>query len=572
MDLALNYPVNDWGINIEKEKGTEFGDGKNIALEREKILTDLLLLLKEFRNADTLQKKLEILVEGIRTTGWRRVHLYVYDFRQNELKSAASHGLTKGEIEYLIENPLKLKDIEYIFRGGYNKFRIGLSYYFPHDCDDEFIQKQRVSGVYSSITPEEFESWHPEDILYFPILDLYGKIIGLVSVDDPVSGKRPTEESLREVELFIDYATFVLTETEFQDYFSKTKGLISRLFDLSPAMIIIVESDGRIIDINNSVSKDLGYLPNDLIGKAESSIFSSDINFSNMSRIRAQGVFNGEILLSCKDGTELWGYMSSVPVFDTHGEIDGYITTIVDITESKQLQQYLIRAEKLAGIGVLASGIAHEINNPLYAILGLAEEILDFKELPESLDPMVKEILKYTEDAADIVKNLSSYTYSAQREAPSSVDLNAIIGKAIKMIERSANVSGVVFELDLAEIPVIQASTGEITQVFANLITNALGALKGEGGIISIKTRHVGDNVECRIRDSGSGIPEEIGDRIFEPFFTTKDVGKGTGLGLYVCYRILTKHRGSIVVESTSSEGTCFLVTIPTPKNGISEM
>jgi len=572
LDLALNYPVNDWGINIEKEKGTEFGDGKNIALEREKILTDLLLLLKEFRNADTLQKKLEILVEGIRTTGWRRVHLYVYDFRQNELKSAASHGLTKGEIEYLIENPLKLKDIEYIFRGGYNKFRIGLSYYFPHDCDDEFIQKQRVSGVYSSITPEEFESWHPEDILYFPILDLYGKIIGLVSVDDPVSGKRPTEESLREVELFIDYATFVLTETEFQDYFSKTKGLISRLFDLSPAMIIIVESDGRIIDINNSVSKDLGYLPNDLIGKAESSIFSSDINFSNMSRIRAQGVFNGEILLSCKDGTELWGYMSSVPVFDTHGEIDGYITTIVDITESKQLQQYLIRAEKLAGIGVLASGIAHEINNPLYAILGLAEEILDFKELPESLDPMVKEILKYTEDAADIVKNLSSYTYSAQREAPSSVDLNAIIGKAIKMIERSANVSGVVFELDLAEIPVIQASTGEITQVFANLITNALGALKGEGGIISIKTRHVGDNVECRIRDSGSGIPEEIGDRIFEPFFTTKDVGKGTGLGLYVCYRILTKHRGSIVVESTSSEGTCFLVTIPTPKNGISEM
>jgi PAS domain S-box-containing protein len=526
------------------------------------ILRRILPIIYKLRDAQTAGEKFDLLAEGIRLTGWQRVHLYVIDFSAGDLRSAASKGLTEEQVEKLRKNPLKLKDIEYIFQPKYEKFKIGRSYYFPYDCGDGFIEKKRATGVHSSIHTDKAQAWHPEDILYFPILDLYGKIMGVVSVDDPISGEKPTEESLSIVELLIDYATAILTETEYQDYFSKTRGLISRLFDLSPAMIFVIDEKNKIIDINDSVSKHLGYMPSDLINRNESVIFSSDVEFEEMTKGRKNGVYNGEVLLSKKDGSDLWGYASSVPVFDTNGKIDGYITSIVDITESKQLQRYLIRAEKLAGIGVLASGIAHEINNPLYAILGLAEELLTEKDLSPKMESMIDEIIFNTEEAATIVKNLSTYAYSAKTESSSSVDLNDVIKNAIGVMERTSATKGVIFDLDLAEVPSVQASTGEITQVIGNVLSNAVDSMPN-GGLVSIKTRKVGNNVECRIRDTGTGIPEEVRDRVFDPFFTTKEVGSGTGLGLYVCYRILTKHRGSIAVENTSCGGTCFLITLP---------
>lgn len=525
------------------------------------ILHKILPIIHKLRDVKASVDKFDLLAEGIRLTGWQRVHLYVMDFDSGDLRSAASKGLTEEQIEKLRNNPLKLKDIEYIFQPKYEKFRIGRSYYFPYDCGDGFIDEKRTTGVHSSIDYDG-NSWNPEDILYFPIIDFYGKIIGVVSVDDPVSGERPTQESLGVVELLIDYATAILTETEFRDYYSTTRGLISRLFDLSPAMIFVIDEKNKIIDINDSVSKYLGYMPSDLINRNESAVFSSDFEFEEMTKERNNGVYNGEVLLSKKDGTDLWGFASSVPVFDADGKISGYITSIVDITESKQLQRYLIRAEKLAGIGVLASGIAHEINNPLYAILGLAEEILSEQDLSPKIENMIEEIIFNTEEAATIVKNLSTYAYSAKRESSSSVDFNDVIKNAIGVMERTSATKGVIFDLDLAEIPSVQASTGEITQAIGNVLSNAVDSMPN-GGVVSIKTRRVGDNVECRIRDTGTGIPEDVRDRVFDPFFTTKEVGSGTGLGLYVCYRILTKHRGNIAIENTSSNGTCFLITLP---------
>ncbi len=558
------YYWNQYDCRTEKEDYNEMNSAEenrinNLTGEQ---LLKILPILHNLRDAKSSTAKFELLVQGIYEVGWQRVHLYVMDFDKSDLRSAASKGLTDDEVAKIRQNPLKLKDIEYIFQPKYDKFKIGRSYYFPKDTEDSFIDKKRSDGVSSSKNFDGPMAWNPEDILYFPVIDIYGKTVGVVSVDDPVDGRRPTADSLAVVELLLDYATAVLTETEFQDYYGKTRGLISRLFDLSPAMIFVIDEKSKIIDINDSVSKHLGYMPSDLINKRESAVFSSDMEFEQMLRSRNNGVFNGEILLAKKDGTDLWGFASSVPVFGVDGKIDGYITSVVDITESKQLQRYLIRAEKLAGIGVLASGIAHEINNPLYAILGLAEEIAAEKSASKHIRKLADEILQHTEEAAGIVKNLSTYAYSAKKESASSINLNEVIRNSIGILERSSSTKGVVFNLDLGEIPEVQASTGEITQVFSNVITNAVDSIVN-GGVVSVKTRIVGDNVECRIRDTGPGIPEDIKERVFEPFFTTKEVGQGTGLGLYVCYRILTKHRGSISVESSSCEGTCFLITLP---------
>ncbi|RKZ28325.1 hypothetical protein DRQ36_10610 [bacterium] len=542
-------------------------DTEESKVNYKKVLEDLLSLLKQLRNAATLQEKLDLIARGIGASGWRRVHFYVFDSKTRNLKSATSYGLSEQEIEHLRTHGMDLQEIEGVLSPEYEDYKIGRSYYFPHDCDDPFVSDMRKTGIKSKYKPGQFKNWHPEDILYFPVIGFGGKIIGLISVDDPVDGKRPTEESLRSVELFIDYATTVLEESEFEDYFNKTRNILSRIFDLSPSMIFIIDEKKKIIDLNTSVSKNLGYKPFELIGKPESIVFSSDITYERMEKQRREGIFQGEVIVASKDGTERWGYLSSVPVFDPDGVIDGYITTIVDVTEMKQLQQYLIRAEKLAGIGVLASGIAHEVNNPLYAILGLAEMIAETDGLSPNVISMAREIIQYSRDASDIVKNLSGYTYSAQREATSSVNLNEVISNAVRMVERAASTEGIAFDIDLKEIPAINASTGEMTQVFVNLITNAVDALDDKGGVISLRTRLVGDNVECRVRDTGKGISEEDLDRIFEPFFTTKEVGKGTGLGLYVCYRIVTKHKGTINIESTSEKGTCFVVTLPIPKN-----
>ena len=537
------------------------GEGSATVIEK------MLLLLNELRNAGSFQEKIDLIARGIFTVGWRRVHIYAMDSRTGNLKSASTFGLTDKEIEQLRDHQLEPEEIKSLFGHEYDAYKIGRSYFLPVECNDPMVVKMQGISLKSKFDRKEFKTWDPEDILYFPIIGFGDKLIGVISVDDPVSGERPTEENLRGVELFLDYATTVLSESEYEDYFNKTRNLISRLFDLSHTMIFIIDESETIIDINDSVSRDLGYRPHELIGRPEHIVFSSDTAYREVKEKRNEGIFEGEALLSKKDGTELWGHMSSIPVFDGEGQIDGYISTVVDITESKQLHQYLIRAEKLAGIGVLASGIAHEINNPLYAMLGMAEEIMDMKGLPKKAGELAKGILKNTGDVAEIVKDLSAYTFSAQHESPSSIRINELIKRSIKIVERSMKTPGVVFDLDLGKLPEMQASTGEVTQLFTNLLTNALDALDGMGGMISVRSRLVGGLVECRIRDTGRGIPDDKLRRIFEPFFTSKEVGKGTGLGLYACYRIITKHHGSIYVESTSPEGTCFVITIPVPRN-----
>lgn len=175
--------------------------------------------------------------------------------------------------------------------------------------------------------------------------------------------------------------------------------------------------------------------------------------------------------------------------------------------------------------------------------------------------------MNQTNEISGIVKKLSSYTYSAQHESKSSVNINQVLKNAVRMIERTKDTTGIVFDLDFATLPHINASTGEITQAFMALITNAVDAIRDRGGVVSVRTRVVGDTVHCVIKDTGMGISENNLDRVFEPFFTTKEEGKGTGLGLYVCYRILMKHRGTIDVQSSPGEGTTFTINLPLPQN-----
>jgi signal transduction histidine kinase len=235
--------------------------------------------------------------------------------------------------------------------------------------------------------------------------------------------------------------------------------------------------------------------------------------------------------------------------------------------ETKDLQAELIQSEKLAGIGTLAAGIAHEISSPLFGIMGLAEAVDDEEDIA-LVREYAGDIVEYCRNIRDIVVELSSYSRTATNEYRTTIDLPRIIEDALLLVERSAPVDGVSFTVELPETAFVHARTNEIQQVFVNLIKNAAEAVierfeGASGGEVIIRAGLDGEQAWATVSDNGSGIPDDKRSVIFDPFYTTKPPGKGTGLGLNVVYRILTKYRGTITVESEPNRGTTFHLKIP---------
>ena len=240
--------------------------------------------------------------------------------------------------------------------------------------------------------------------------------------------------------------------------------------------------------------------------------------------------------------------------------------TVVEaaLDEARSLQAELIQSEKLAGIGTLAAGIAHEISSPLFGIMGLAEAIADETDLPLA-QSYARDIVEYCRTVRDIVVELSSYSRTSNNEYLTTVELTRVIHDALRLVERSADVRNARFETSVEPDLFLNARTNEIQQVFVNLIKNAAEAV-GEvpgGGLVRIAAGKTGNSVWATVSDSGPGIDIEKQRIIFDPFYTTKAPGKGTGLGLNIVYRIVTKHRGTVTVESRPGHGAVFELRFP---------
>lgn len=236
------------------------------------------------------------------------------------------------------------------------------------------------------------------------------------------------------------------------------------------------------------------------------------------------------------------------------------------LEEARGLQAELIQSEKLAGIGTLAAGIAHEISSPLFGILGLAEAITDEQDLALA-QGYARDVVEYCRTIRDIVVDLSSYSRSATHEYLTSVELSKVIGDALKLVERSAPVENVTFNTEIEPGLYLNARTNEIQQIFVNLIKNAAEAVTDAhaagGGTVVVRAGRAEGCVWAKVQDNGPGIPEDRVRLIFDPFYTTKPAGKGTGLGLNIVYRIMTKYRGQVQVQSKVGEGTTFSLRFP---------
>ncbi len=236
------------------------------------------------------------------------------------------------------------------------------------------------------------------------------------------------------------------------------------------------------------------------------------------------------------------------------------------LRETQALQQELIQSEKLAGIGTLAAGIAHEISSPLFGIMGLAEAVVDEDDLG-TCHAHAREIVSYSQSIKDIVVELSSYSRASAHEYLTTVELARVVDDAVRLVQRSANTEGVEFTVSVEPETYVNARTNEVQQVFVNLIKNAVEACRaGVGGRsphITVEVGRAPDAVWARVSDNGPGIAEDKLGVVFDPFYTTKAPGEGTGLGLNIVYRIAAKYRGNVTVESVEGEGTTFSLRLP---------
>jgi PAS domain S-box-containing protein len=257
----------------------------------------------------------------------------------------------------------------------------------------------------------------------------------------------------------------------------------------------------------------------------------------------------------------------SYPILDEKQGLVSIIEYVHDITEEQRLQEQLIQSEKLAGIGILASGVSHEINNPLSGIIGMAEIALEEEDASKNKSYLM-DILKCAQRISEIVKGLRSYSRAAKKEELSLVDLNEVLEDALKMVQLGSKTIPVEVIKKFQPIEKIGANRGEMQQVFTNLITNAFQAMNGREGMLVLSTQSLKDLVEVKVSDNGIGIPPKYLNKIFDAFFTTKNPGEGTGLGLNIVYRIVTKYEGTIDVESKEGIGTTFTIKFPIRRDG----
>jgi two-component system NtrC family sensor kinase len=255
------------------------------------------------------------------------------------------------------------------------------------------------------------------------------------------------------------------------------------------------------------------------------------------------------------------------PISGEDGRVTSIVVVMTDVTDSAMLRAKLVHAEKMAAVGQLVSGVAHEVNNPLTAILGFTDLLMENPELPESARRDLRVILQEAQRTKQIVQNLLSFA----RQMPPQrqpVQINSILQRTVHLRSYDFISHGidVVEHLD-ESLPQVIGDSHQLQQVFLNILNNAYDAVRESTlpthrARIEIRSARAGSFVEISFADNGIGIADP--DRIFDPFFTTKDVGQGTGLGLSICYGIVHEHGGEIMCHNNhDSEGATFIVRLP---------
>ena len=339
-------------------------------------------------------------------------------------------------------------------------------------------------------------------------------------------------------------------------------------FLTSSNAIEVTDRNGILVDVNPAFETTYGYSRAEALGKRPNLVQSDKTGREVYERMWAdlldplRGHWSGEIVNRDRSGRERPVFLTVTAVRNTAGETTHYVGVAVDLTEHKAWERIVAHSDRLASLGQLAAGVAHEINTPLANVMLVAESLRR-----RAADPWTRgraeTITSQVEVAARIVRGLLDF---ARRSEPlvARLDLAEIAQETVRFLrgKQSANV-----EVDERYPPApleILGDRGQLMQVLTNLLLNAYDALEGAAeGRIVVEVRRGADHAEVEVCDSGPGIPLEALPHVFEPFFTTKPEGRGTGLGLAICHGIVQAHGGTIVARNLREGGASLLVSLP---------
>ncbi len=353
----------------------------------------------------------------------------------------------------------------------------------------------------------------------------------------------------------------------FQSELQRERDFSGKVLNNTQSLIVVADAAG-LVSYANRRWYDMGYQQNQLLSRPLEELIvparRQALNEAFAATLGGQQIDNLEVQIVHSEGRVGYFSMNLSPMRDEQGNVASIVVVMSDITDAATLQAKLLHAEKMAAVGQLVSGVAHEVNNPLTAILGFADLLIENPEVPESARKDLRVILEQAQRTKQIVQNLLSFA----RQMPPQrrpVQLNTLLGRTVQLraYDLQSRGAAVVEQFD-PELPEAIGDAHQLQQVFLNILNNAYDAVRDTGrpARIEIKTSNRGSFVEVSFRDNGYGI--SFPERIFDPFFTTKEIGKGTGLGLSICYGIVREHGGEILCHNnTDGQGATFIVRLP---------
>ncbi|HEY2459443.1 MAG TPA: PAS domain S-box protein [Candidatus Acidoferrum sp.] len=359
----------------------------------------------------------------------------------------------------------------------------------------------------------------------------------------------------------------VTEQKTFQSQLQRERDFNQKILNTTQSMIFVLDTAG-LISYANRRCFEAGYREDELIGRQlvdwVGASHRDDFEAALETTAQGQQVENIELRVRRSDNSMGHFSISLSPMRDEQRIVNSVVVVMTDITDATLLQAKLAHSEKMATIGRLVSGVAHEVNNPLAAILGFTDLLLENPDVPAAARDDLQIILQETQRTKDIVQDLLSFARQrpVQREL---VRVNNVLRQTIKLRSYDFASHGVevIEEFDEALAPAMGDSQ-QLQQVFLNVLNNAYDAVQeaGNRGHIRIRTGRRGESIEVAVIDNGTGITDP--ERIFDPFYTTKQVGKGTGLGLSICYGIVRAHGGEILCwNNETGSGSTFVVRIP---------
>src|ERR1700730_6228850 len=359
----------------------------------------------------------------------------------------------------------------------------------------------------------------------------------------------------------------VTEQRTFQSQLQRERDFNQKILNTTQSMILVLDTAG-LISYANRRCYESGYREDALIGHrlvdwVESS-HRDDFEAALETTAHGHQVENLELRVRRSDASMGYFSISLSPMRDEQSVVNSVVVVMTDITDAALLQAKLAHSEKMATIGRLVSGVAHEVNNPLAAILGFTDLLLENPAIPAAAREDLQIILHETQRTKDIVQDLLSFARQrpVQREL---VQVNAVLRQTIKLRSYDSASHGVEVSEDFDEnLAPALGDAQQLQQVFLNILNNAYDAVQdaGQRGRIVIHTGRNDQNIEVAITDNGTGVPDT--ERIFDPFYTTKQAAKGTGLGLSICYGIVRAHGGEILCRNNEDgPGSTFIVRVP---------